>query len=238
MNSRIVSSLVNWGLRSTNKKETGLSDTKPGELTWEEKEPLYSSHVPVLIGLSRVFTARRVLELGAGYFSTSTFLNRSAFGDLTGLHSVEDDPAWAAELGEMLGEDPRAVLLSVPAPVRETLSWIRLPYYDLVFVDNSTLLTERAATIRRVSEQCSDSTVIVVHDYELEAYQEATAGFRNHFAFTALTPNTGVAWNDAPIDSHRLDELNALIATHKHRVKPQDIDGWLYTMDKLFQPLR
>lgn len=234
----MISKIWRWNRTFAKREEAHIRDSKPGELTWEEKEPLYASHVPVLLGLARLLTVRRVLELGAGYYSTSVFLNREAFGDLQALHSVEDDPVWAAEMYKALGGDPRAVLLSVPAPVREALSWIWIPYHDFIFVDNSTLIAERAATIRRLSEQCGASTVVVVHDYEQNVYQETAAGFRNRFAFTALTPNTGVAWNDAPVEPARLEELNALIAAHKDRMKPQDITGWLHTMDILFQPLR
>lgn len=206
---------------------------KPAELTRK-----YSSHLPVLVGLARLLKVRRVLELGPGYYSTSTFLDRSAFKDLEVLHSLEDDPVWIEKLTGMVRKDSRANMLSVPRPVSEAVEWVRLPYYDLVLVDDSTSLEERSVTIRRVAEYCSKSAVVVIHDYEHKAYQEAAKGFRNRFAFTALTPNTGIAWNDAPIEPSHLEELNALIEKHKGRAKPQILTEWVYTMDVCFAESR
>ena len=60
----------------------------------------YATHIPILIGLSRLRQIRHVLEFGCGHYSTLTFLNRSAFPHLEQLHSVENDDAWAATIQE------------------------------------------------------------------------------------------------------------------------------------------
>ncbi len=62
--------------------------------------------MPVLLGLAHLINVTRVLELGAGQFSTPLFLNRYVFPNLTILHSLENDLLWATRITKAI-RDPR-----------------------------------------------------------------------------------------------------------------------------------
>lgn len=213
--------------------KNGIDPAKYSPETPEEAEALFASHLPVLAGLARLFPVRRVLELGAGHYSTPAFLDRSAFGDLEALRSVEDDPVWVDKLSEVVRDDPRVDLVTVQKPMSEAVAGLRAGDYGLVLVDDSTGQAERIETIRNVAASASGSAaLVVIHDYEWKVYQQAAAKFRRRFAFTALVPNTGVLWNKAQVEFRRLEELNALIAEHRDRIKPQDFSGWVRIMNE------
>src|SRR4051812_48590531 len=65
-----------------------------------------SSHLPILIGLARVFQLRQVLEFGSGHFSTLCFLNRDLFPDLQRVQSFETDPEWKQRVEVQANGDP------------------------------------------------------------------------------------------------------------------------------------
>jgi predicted O-methyltransferase YrrM len=196
--------------------------------TPEEAEELFASHLPVLAGLARLIPVRRVLELGAGHYSTPAFLDRSAFGDLETLRSVEDDPVWVEKLSAVVRDDPRVDLVTVTRPMSKAVAGLRVQDYDLVLVDDSKGQEERIETIRNVAANASGSAaLVVIHDYEWEVYQKAAGKFRRRFAFTALVPNTGVVWNKARVELRRLKELNALIEEYSERIKPQNFSEWV-----------
>src|SRR5215471_20763089 len=73
----------------------------------------YSTHLPVLVGLSRMLCIRRVAEFGCGQFSTTAFLNREAFPQLEQLDSFENDPGWIESMRATVGNDSRLTLKSV-----------------------------------------------------------------------------------------------------------------------------
>ena len=54
----------------------------------------YATHLPVLREIGAMRPIRRVLEFGAGMYSTPLFLDRTAYPDLEVLVSVEDDWEW------------------------------------------------------------------------------------------------------------------------------------------------
>lgn len=196
--------------------------------TDDETESLFASHLPILVGLASLMPVRLVLELGAGHYSTPTFLDRGAFPKLEKLCSVEDDPVWVDKMSEVVREDARVDLVTVAKPMSEAVAKFQAGTYDLVLVDDSTGQDERAETIRRVADDSTGSTALVmIHDYEWELYQEAAAQFRRRFQFTALVPNTGVVWNKAPVRFRQLKRLNALIEAHSRRTKPQDLQEWV-----------
>lgn len=200
----------------------------------EDVDDPYATHLPVLVGLARLFAVRRVLELGCGPYSTLTFLDRSAFPDLVALHSLENDRSWRRAVAKITREDPRAEIRAAKTPMSAAVEGMRLSNYDLILVDDSIEYPVRAETIRKVCENRGGSSLVVIHDFEAEIYREAARRLPNRFAFTALTPNTGLAWDTAVVEGQRLEELNGLIEEHRERVRPQDLAGWIRVVDERF----
>jgi predicted O-methyltransferase YrrM len=125
----------------------------------------YASHLLVLGALVEAHGVERVLELGAGDYSTPAFL---AAPGLTRLTSVENDPEWARKVTT---DDDRHEVLLVEGAIADHLP--PLEDYDLVFVDDSTSAYERARTIRAVLSQ--PHPPVVIHDAEVPEYAAAIA---------------------------------------------------------------
>jgi len=193
----------------------------------------YASHLPVLLGLSRIFHIRSILEFGCGYFSTFAFLDRSAFPALTRLCSVESDASWLARIEGVVGSDARLQIKLVAEPMEATLAEFSPSDYDLVFVDHSTDPGRRAATIRALASWCTESSLVVVHDFEVELYRKAARAFPQRFEFRALNPSTGLAWKGASADRECLACLDRAIRCDSKRLKPDDRDGWTKVFDSM-----
>jgi len=186
----------------------------------------YGTHIPVLIGLARIFEVRRVLEFGCGQYSTLMFLNRAAFPHLVELMSLETDFNWLNSLAKQTDSDLRVKLEHVKGQMRSAVLDIELNNYDLVFIDDSTTAEDRAATIYGIAAKRADSTVIVIHDFEVSLYRQAIKSFANKFKFDTLNPHTGIAWNKANLSKRKLRQLRSLIKRHSKYLEPDDIKGW------------
>lgn len=191
----------------------------------------YSTHVPILIGLSRQVTIRRVLELGSGRYSTLTFLDRDAFPDVVRVDSLETDRLWLSELRELTSADSRVRMHLVERPMASAVARIELNEYDLIFVDDSTDELSRATTIANVAARAGRCAIVVIHDYEIGSYRRAARGLPHHYAFTALNPNTGVCWSDARLSRSGLRALNRLVKRHVERLAPHDRKTWTALID-------
>ena len=155
----------------------------------------YATHVPILIGLARLREIRNVLEFGCGYYSTLTFLNRAAFPHLERLQSVENDASWAETIHEAAKSDERWTLQLVRRAIADSISSLDLEAFDLVLIDDSKTSTQRSATIRAVAGKQPQRPWIVIHDFEIEEYRRASAGFKQRHAFKAYNPETGILSN-------------------------------------------
>jgi hypothetical protein len=152
----------------------------------------WSTHLPVLQVLGKGI--HRVLELGAGMYSTSCFLDRTFYPDLNHLLSVEHDPAWAERILARIS-DPRYQLIVAEEPIERALpTIISLDQYDLILVDNSDKPERRVSTIRYVCSQNVGQAKVVFHDVEREDYRAAITGFPNMIVHETLTPHTAVCW--------------------------------------------
>jgi hypothetical protein len=103
--------------------------------------------------------------------------------------------------------------------------------YDLVFVDDSTCARDRAHTIQEVARRCSPSNRVAIHDYELPLYRAAAKMIPHRFRFTALRPNTGLAWNEVTLRRRVLARVNRLIRHYLPETAPADVDSWVRIMD-------
>lgn len=198
-----------------------------------EVEVPYSSHVPVLMAVARCVRIKRVLELGCGHFSTLTFLDRRAFPDLAGIDSLEDDATWMKEIQEATRDDSRINLSFVDGDWEARIANTDFDQYDLVFVDNGRTIAERQQSIRWVAERATDRNVVIVHDYEQTAYRMAVRALPHRVDFSALLPNTGVAWRGGGVDRSRLMALRSMIAQNSREVRPDAIREWA----KLFEAI-
>jgi predicted O-methyltransferase YrrM len=194
----------------------------------------YATHLPVLIGMSRLLKIRRVIEFGCGQYSTLTFLDRAAFPELVSVHSFENNAIWIERVKTLTNSDPRINLIFVNKSISEAVSNVHFQHYDLVFVDDSTTLEQRYATIYQVANRFFPSNVIIIHDFEIEAYREAVRHIPNRFTMTAVNPNVGIAWSKAPISKHQLKELNSIIKQYSQQVQIEDRKAWTSIINETF----
>lgn len=165
----------------------------------------YATHVPILIGLARLREIKSVLEFGCGYYSTLTFLNRAAFPHLERLQSVENDTSWAETIHEAAKSDERWTLKLVRREIADSIP--DLETFDLVLIDDSKTSTQRSATIRAVAGKQPQRPWIVIHDFEVEEYRRAAAGFKQRHNFKAFNPETGVLSNHHVAQWKLLDRM-------------------------------
>lgn len=154
----------------------------------------YATHVPILIGLARLREIKSVIEFGCGYYSTLTFLNRAAFPHLERLQSVENDSSWAETIHEAAKSDERWTLKLIRREIADAVP--DLEAFDLVLIDDSKTSAQRTATIRAVAAKQPQHPWIVIHDFEIEEYRRAAAGFKQRHVFKAFNPETGVVSNN------------------------------------------
>ncbi len=190
----------------------------------------YATHLPILVGLAGVWRIRRVIELGSGLYSTSTFLNRAAFPDLQELRSFENDREWAARVRECVADESRHELTIVQGPMSKVPGQLQFADCDLVFIDDSTSQSERLATIEAVGRSCGEQLVVVIHDYEEPKYRRAASEhlefMQRHFTFTAFNPNTGVLSNSGREVQRRLREIEQRISSYSSVIELEDSDRW------------
>ncbi len=203
--------------------------TNVGYYSARHLEP-YATHLPVLIGIGRLTCAKTVLELGCGQHSTLGFLDTGAFPLLERLDSFEDDPLWSAEV-QRLTNDPRLTLGLVDCVGPDTVRDLDTERYDLVFIDNSTHSSGRADTIRALASM--RRAIVVIHDFEVQPYREASLSFTKRYAFTALNPQTGVCWSGSRPKRSDLRRLNALIRRNR-KIPPSDIRAWVELVSAAF----
>jgi hypothetical protein len=192
----------------------------------------YATHVPVLIGLASLRRIERVLELGCGNYSTTTFLNRAAFPHLKELRSLENDPRWAKTMRLAVANDARCTIAFTRSPVAVAVSTLDLDYFDLIFVDDSATSEQRTATIRTLSALYPKNPWTLIHDFEYHDYQRAAAGFVHRFIFNAYNPETGLVCNSKNERQTDLRQLNQRLKANRTRLEPDDIDGWLRVLCK------
>jgi hypothetical protein len=187
----------------------------------------YATHVPVLVGVGCSLGTAKVLEFGAGFYSTLTFLNRTAFPEVTSVCTIESDPDWISKIYVAAKNDPRLRIWHVPEPIESILSELDLADYDLVLVDSSTEAERRAALIRELADQSSGTGLVVIHDFEIDLYKRAAKGFSNRVDYLALNPCTGVLWS-AKRDSQqkKLKDIRGIISRHAKALAPDDVESW------------
>lgn len=141
----------------------------------------YASHLPTLNFVLALVKPKRVLELGAGLYSTPAFLECPT---VERLLSIETDKEWAERV-----QDERLTLRLVDDTVEALPK--DLMAFDLVFIDNADNATDRNRAIRAVLER--PYPVTVIHDAEVYGGTINELA-ENRMIFNNLTPYTAVCW--------------------------------------------
>jgi len=182
----------------------------------------YATHIPILIGLSRLRKIRHVLEFGCGHYSTLTFLNRSAFPHLERLHSIENDDSWAQAIQEST-QDDRWTLQLVNGEIAESVAHLDLESFDLILIDDSKTSVQRAATIRAIASKQPKHPWMVIHDFEVDEYRQAASGFNHRHRFRAYNPETGVVANEM----NEWKMIDRVIKSKAKLFEPDAIAEWI-----------
>ena len=186
----------------------------------------YATHIPILVGIAQRFQIRRVLELGCGAFSTSTFLNRKIFADLERLDSYETDRSWLEKTATAFQGDDRFRPTLISGAIAPGFRETKLEVFDLIFVDDSSSAAERKETVRQLANQSLPHQLIVIHDFEIGDYRDAASTFEHRQIFREFTPQTGVVWNGFPEVVAVLKKLNRQIIHHSKNIPVDDATGW------------
>ncbi len=222
----IIKAIKRFGHRS--KK---LVDAAFSERLVERASDPYVTHIPILVGISKLYEIRTVLEIGSGENSTLTFLNPIAFPDLASLITLENDYEWKNRVEKLIKHDPRVQLQYISGCMSDAVSRIDINGYDMVFIDDSVSADLRAATIREVAKKLSQRQFMLIHDYECKEYRRAVHGLMYTFRFDSLNPNTGLAGNQSAIERSQLKQLNKLVKKYRADIKLSDIYSWSTLFD-------
>lgn len=189
----------------------------------------YSSHIPILIGISKFYNIRSVLEFGSGPNSTVLFLDRRAFPVLEKLMSYENDSEWFKKVKKLTANDQRAVLNYCEGAMVDCVNENVVNNYDIVFIDDSICSKDRAETIRSVLK-CRPNLVII-HDFENFAYRKAAGISNSSYRFKALLPNTGICSEN--LDRTVMQTINRVIYENSQKIKSDDISAWVNVFSAL-----
>lgn len=186
----------------------------------------YATHLPILVGIGHLFTIKNIIEFGCGENSTLIFLNKTIYPQLEAILSLENDPVWLEKIRLKANADSRISMKLVRGEMHIVVTDHQVDSYDLIFIDDSLSIAQRSQTIKAIALQAPSRSMVIIHDYEQRAYQEAARTFKNRFNFTAFNPNTGIVWNDQKIDKKRLVALNRLLKSNALQVQPDNIAFW------------
>lgn len=151
------------------------------------------SHVPVLLGIDQLSRIDYVLELGSGIHSTTIFLTK--FKNLIQLDSYENNISYAVTVKNNMPNHSAIWNYSIqPGAIYQQVKNIDLNNYDLCLVDDSTELEDRVKTIQTITSKPNNHCLIVIHDFEHQAYKDAVNKDSNYLVHevTDITPHTGI----------------------------------------------
>lgn len=149
------------------------------------------THIPVLTLLGILYPIKSILELGSGD-STKVFLNEIVYSYLKRLDVVENGPQFCKDnLLAISKEHIKCVPFLKDGKMARCIELMDLDNYEMIFIDDSTELKDRVETIKYVTKKAT-SPLIVIHDFENEAYQQAVYGGYDSFVFDFHLPYTAV----------------------------------------------
>jgi len=192
----------------------------------------YATHLPIIIGIAKLRAVRTVLELGSGYYSTVTFLNKDAFPHLQLLHSYETDEEWLQSIKNEVSDDRRVSMALVANEMADVVSSIDIEEYDLILVDDSTSAERRAKTIAALVERRPKRPCVVIHDFEVPAYRAAAGSALTQYRFRTYNPETGVLWHKTSDVGDVCKRLRVILNQHATNVSADDVQAWIRIFNK------
>lgn len=185
------------------------------------------SHIPVLIGLSKLLgsSCRRILEFGSGFNSTLLFCDKAVFPHAESIISCENNAEWHATISKCIQFKSNMDYRFVEGRMFRAVNPSEVSSSDLVFIDDSHKAYLRLLTIFNVL-RCSPS-LCVVHDTNrpLNSFLMSAYGA---IKFNALHPCTSVL--SSTVSSEDLIMLNNRISLHSQEKNPSDLRHWLDTL--------
>ncbi len=197
---------------------------RTGTLVKRDKNP-FSTHIPILVGLSLISKWNNILEFGSGLLSTPLFSNSRVFKDAISVISYENNDNWFQQVREVVSTNPSVSLRNVEGSISAAVNPDEVANSDLIFIDDSSACSQRVETIRQVVK--FKPKCLLIHDFEVFRYRFAARGMKNSHIFKAFIPNTGLLWTGDVIGRELVTRIDGLIKMHSKRISPDDSDGWL-----------
>ena len=69
--------------------------------------------------------------------------------------------------------------------------------------------------------------MVVIHDFEVQAYRDAADVFQHQFTFKALNPQTGIVWNHERELTKAFRNAASVIKRFVKKIEPDDVRGWM-----------
>lgn len=172
-----------------------------GPLTAKQQAmpPAWASHQPVLRAAAEFVPLRKVIEFGAGKYSTPFFLDRAVFPDLEQLVSVEHDPEWLRKLRDEIKDDRWHPQLEHVEMMPELAALLEPA--DLVLIDSGRPTAFRADYHLRgalLEYYAASESIVVMHDVETNPLHDYSNDAKYKYKgcyMPPLGPHTGIFCN-------------------------------------------
>lgn len=168
-----------------------------------------SSHLPILAELIRVSGAKRVLEFGAGLYSTPLLVKLC-----DSVTSIETHPIWYEKVKKLIGANSKLMFHHVEQNMVLHYYHNSLVKYDLVFVDTVNKIRKQLVEL---SVQCTDN--IVLHDAQTPAFRNIVLKDYKKFVFTKCP----IKYKNGSRPFTTLWSRNNAVITHFEKVCEEDI---------------
>lgn len=198
----------------------------------ERDQMPYATHIPVLMGLSRLVNPKTVIEFGSGEFSTPMFLDRGVFPALQSMKSYENNRDWHAKVATLVSSDSRGGVELVNGPIASAVTARDVQKAELIFVDDSDE-RGRIETIKAIAGLKPRDIPVIVHDFELWRLRRTGQLFEQRFTFNLWNPQTAVLWSGTPPWSSRLPQLASLLRRNIGAAKLTHAPEWAHILSDL-----
>ena len=187
----------------------------------------YSTHLPFLIGLNKIYGFKRIVEYGSGINSTVAFTNKSIF-NFDSIISYENYSEWYEQVKSIIDEIPEVDFRFYDGEMHGAVVDKEVADSDIVFVDDSYSVGSRSRTIKAV-RRCNPA-LCVVHDFENLQYRYSAFSFFHYYRFKSLLPNVGVFGTKLDIEGCKT--IDRLVLKGRELLDNNDIVGWSEYFDK------
>ena len=192
------------------------------------EEP-YATHVPILVGVAAALRPKRLIEFGAGSFSTLSFMDDVAFPSLEQVNSYENNKEWFEQVEERSRGNSRVDLQYFAGDMYRAVAGADVAAADIIFIDDSPAPTpeERVKTVKEVSKLCGERPVVLLHDYDILKLRLGARNFEHLVVFDAFNPQSCAVWHGHPERRPVLEEVNRTIREHAGDVPLTDVRAWI-----------